>query len=401
MHDGRGPGAIPGRALRPPILDPMRCGYFDRHECRSCTFMNVPYPQQVHDGDDLVTRTLAEHVRAEQWLPPATGPESGFRNKAKLMVGGRRGAPTLGIVDDHGNGVDLTGCGLYQPALADALPLLREVVAEAGLTPYDVPNRNGELKNLIVTHSPDGEFMIRFVLRSTGQLGKVERAIPLLHKHVPGTRVVSVNLLPDHRAVTEGAQEIVLTEHDTLPMRMGEVRLHLRPASFFQTNTFVATQLYAQAADWIGDLTPAVLLDLFCGVGGFGLTAAGQGMREVFGAELSPDAIISARRTAAELESAGATSRFTFVAGDAFEAVAAAPAPDVVVVNPPRRGIGPDVCKWLERSATRHLVYSSCNPRSLATDLVLLPSFGVDRARVFHMFPQSSHHEVLVQLSRT
>lgn len=70
------------------------------------------------------------------------------------------------------------------------------------------------------------------------------------------------------------------------------------------------------------------------------------------------------------------------------------------MVNPPRRGIGDHLCDWLEHAEVEHLVYSSCNPRSLATDLDRMPGFVVERARVFHMFPQSTHHEVLVQLAR-
>lgn len=360
--------------------------------------MNIPYPRQVADGDHHVRELLGDRVPTSAWTESATGPESGFRNKAKLVVGGRRGSPTLGILDPGGNGVDLTGCGLYEPGLASALPVLREVVAQVGLTPYDVPSRNGELKNLLVTHSPDGELMVRFVLRSTGQLGKVEQAIPLLRNRIPGVRVVTVNLLPDHRAALEGEEEIVLTEQDSLPMRLAGVRLHLRPASFFQTNTTIAEQLYLQAARWIAELTPRVLLDLFCGVGGFGLTAAGPRVEQVFGAELSADAILSAHRSAAELDSAA--TKFTYLAGDAFESLVGAPSADVVVVNPPRRGIGEQLCAWLEAGTARHLVYSSCNPRSLASDLARMPGFEVDRARVFHMFPQSTHHEVLVRLTR-
>ena len=360
--------------------------------------MNVPYPQQVADGDALVHATLAAHVGPDQWGAPATGPESGFRNKAKLVVGGRRGAPTLGILDPGGSGVDLTGCGLYEPGLAAVLPVFRQIITEAELTPYDVPTRNGELKNLIITHSPDGELMARFVLRSTGQLAKLERAIPLLHERIRGLRVVTANLLPEHRAVSEGDQEIMLTEHDTLPMRLGPVTLRLRPASFFQTNTSVAGQLYAQAAEWIADREPGVLLDLFCGVGGFGLTAAGPAVSRVHGIEISADAVRSAQQSAAEIGST--TTEFRFVADDAARAIADAPAPDLVVVNPPRRGIGEQVCSWLESSTADTVVYSSCNPRSLAADLDRLPSFSVDRARVFHMFPQSTHHEVLVRLRR-
>ncbi|MBC9957798.1 methyltransferase domain-containing protein [Yimella sp. cx-51] len=378
----------------------MQCGYFDRHECRSCTFMNVPYPQQLDDGARSVAATLHDHVSPEAWMPPAHGAEQGFRNNAKLVVGGRRGAPTLGILDGSGNGVDLTGCGLYEPGLSRALPGLREVIAQTELTTYDVPSRNGELKNVLVTHSPDGELMIRFVLRSTGQLSKVQRAVPVLQQRIPGVRVVSVNLLPDHRAVMEGDEEIILTEHQTLPMRVNDLTLHLRPASFFQTNTGVAGQLYAQARDWTRELAPRAVVDLFCGVGGFGLHAAGPTVEQVFGVERSSEAVESARRSATELRAEGCTTQFEFVAADAFPQLDQAPEPDLMIVNPPRRGIGADQCERLDAIALDHLIYSSCNPRTLADDLRRMPGFGVDRARLFHMFPQTPHHEVLVLLSR-
>lgn len=362
--------------------------------------MNVPYPVQRRDGDREIERTLSGHISPQRWLPSASGPESGFRNKAKLVVAGTRGAPTLGILDEGGHGVDLTGCGLYEPGLSAALPVLRDVVADAQLTPYDVPSRNGELKNLLVTHSPDDRLMLRFVLRSTGQLPKVERAVPALRESLPGVRVVSVNLLPEHRAVLEGEQEMVLTEESSLPMRLNDLTLHLRPNSFFQTNTGVAAQLYAQARDWAAAVEPAIVLDLFCGVGGFGLHCAGPSVRQVVGVEVSADAVQSARRSAAQLQPISPATGFEFIAGDAYEIARETPAADLVIVNPPRRGIGADLCGLLESSTASHILYSSCNPRSLAGDLDRLPGYEVERARVFHMFPQSTHYEVLALLRR-
>ena len=90
-----------------------------------------------------------------------------------------------------------------------------------------------------------------------------------------------------------------------------------------------------------------------------------------------------------------------FQAGDATAfAVAAAQAPELVIVNPPRRGIGKELCGWLESSSVQHVVYSSCNAQSLARDLAALPSFTARRARVLDMFPQTTHYEVMVLLER-
>ena len=104
---------------------------------------------------------------------------------------------------------------------------------------------------------------------------------------VPGARVVSMNLQPEHKAVLEGPDEHILTGADTLPMRVNDITLHLRPQSFFQTNTDVAGALYRQAAEWVAAAAPASVWDLYCGVGGFALHAARAGVAEVTGVEVS------------------------------------------------------------------------------------------------------------------
>lgn len=373
----------------------MQCDYFDAGRCRSCVLMGTPYAAQLAAGATQVAQTLAQVVPADAWLPPHPSREEGFRNKAKLVVGGTKGDPTLGILDAAGHGVDLRHCGLHEPGLAGAIPVLAELVAASGLTPYDIPRRQGELKHLLVTHSPDGELMIRFVLRSPGQLRRVAELLPDLHRRLPGTRVVSVNLQPEHKAVLEGAEEIVLTQAQSLPMKVNDVTLHLRTRSFFQTNTAVAAALYTQAREWAQADDPRSVWDLYCGVGGFALHLAAPG-REVLGIEVSTEAVESARTSADALDHGG---QVTFEVGDATSYLRDRPAPDLVVVNPPRRGIGP-LAEVLEHNGARRVIYSSCNARSLAADLARMPSLRVRAARLFDMFPQTHHHEVMVSLER-
>ncbi len=123
-----------------------------------------------------------------------------------------------------------------------------------------------------------------------------------------------------------------------------------------------------------------------------------EALAKVLGVELSADAITAARRSALE---AGLADRVRFEAGDATAAaLGAASAPDLVIVNPPRRGIGPELAAWLEGSGVGAVLYSSCNPESLAVDLGRMPSLAPVRARLFDMFPQMTHAEVLVLLTR-
>ncbi len=358
--------------------------------------MGAPYEHQVDDLGVRVAQVLEDVVPGGAWQAPFVGPEAAFRNKAKLVVAGSREEPTFGILDADRRGVALPECGLYEPSLAAALDRLVPAVTDLGLVPFDVPGRQGELKHLIVTGSPDGETMVRFVLRSPGQLGRIRRGLERLHAAEPGLRVVSVNIQPEHKAVLEGEEEIVLTEADTLPMRLGDITFHLRPRSFFQTNTVVAGALYRQARDWVEEVGPTSVLDLYCGVGGFALNAAmakGVAPRRVEGVEVAPDAVASARRSAAEL---GVPADFRV--GDARALTALGH--DLVIVNPPRRGIGSDLCAAIESAAPAHLVYSSCRASSLARDLAALPGYRVTRARLFDMFPQTEHVEVMVLAER-
>ncbi len=374
----------------------LQCAYHAAGRCRSCTLLGTPYDRQLADKQARAEAALAGHP--VEWAAPFASRPAAFRNKAKLVAGGTRARPTLGILDGRQHGVDLSGCGLYEAGLDEVVGSLTDVVGDLGLVPYAVPARSGELKHVLVTHSPDGELMLRFVLRSHGQVGRIRRQLPDLVATYPGARVVSVNIQPAHAAVLEGPEEIVLTGDQELTMRVNGVPLRLRPRSFFQTNTAVAAGLYRQARSWVDEVDPASLWDLYCGVGGFALHTALRPdgtAREVLGIESSADAVDSARATASAL---GLAVRFR--AADATGSLAHGDGPEMVVVNPPRRGIGPDLARRIEASGAGHVLYSSCNVASLARDIAAMPGFVPVRARVFDMFPQTEHLEVLTLLRR-
>lgn len=327
--------------------------------------------------------------------------ESGFRSKAKMVVGGTVDDPTVGILDADDRGVDLRLCPLYGTDLARAFPILAEFITVARLEPYDIPARKGELKHIIVTVSPGGELMARFVTRSTESLARLRKHLPWLLDRLPRLVVVTLNVLPEHKAALEGQQEIVLTELDTLRMDMGRVTLHARPQSFLQTNTDIARRLYALVAGWVDEGAATTVWDLYCGVGGFALHCVREG-RTIVGVESAEQAVIAARRSAREMADAGQPGALeaAFEAADATAWVRGRPAPDVVIVNPPRRGIGPELAEWIESSGVRRVVYSSCNAVTLAKDLGAMPSLAPVRGRLLDMFPHTEHYEAVVLLER-
>jgi 23S rRNA (uracil747-C5)-methyltransferase len=377
----------------------LHCGYFERGECRSCALIETPYGQQITDKESWCRETLAE-AAPRIWLPTFAGGARDFRNRAKLAVGGSARHVTLGILDQEFHGVDLRDCGIQAPAIRAVIPVLADFLDGTGLEPYDVSARRGELKFVHVTAAPSGELMIRFVVRTQHGLDVLRSRKESFFELVPDASVVSVNLLPEHKAVLEGSREEML-RGESLRMNLDRVDLHLRPQSFFQTNTAVAVGLYNQVSEWVDAVEASNLWDLYCGVGGFALYCAGPSRRGT-GVEVSEQAIESAKVSAAEL---GIDARF--LAGDATEfaeenlaASTGVERPDCVIVNPPRRGIGARLSAALENSGVEHIVYSSCNPVSLAKDLARMPAYEVAQARIFDMFPHTKHLEVAVLLQR-
>ena len=474
---GRPPRPTTGRARSAPsrrVLSrraPSRtaCSLHDAGACRSCPDLARPLPEQLAAKQAQVAGLLADGpapVPRDAWLPPAGSAPTGFRNKAKMAVSGSVSAPVLGLADRFGGSLDLRGCPLHVDAIQESLPVLGQLVTGLGLAPYHIAADRGELKYLLLTASPTGALMVRWVLRSHRHVGTLRRALPRIRRALPQLEVMSANIQPVRQAVLEGEEEILLglaegmsdrLQMDLLlpaqdvPGRPGGRKaeetvlpLLLPTRSFFQTNTAVAEELYATARQWAAQwasrrradagwadagragtgwmaggragadagragagsergAVPLRLWDLFCGVGGFALALASHPAlhgAQVRGVELSASAIHGAQASARLMGLD--PRRVWFEAGDARVLdPRSGDVPDLLVVNPPRRGIGPDLAQRIEASGVGRVLYSSCNPSSLVSDLAAMPSLRVRRARLFDMFPHTGHAEVLVELGRS
>ncbi|EOI3550855.1 23S rRNA (uracil(747)-C(5))-methyltransferase RlmC [Cronobacter turicensis] len=374
----------------------MHCALYDAGRCRSCQWIEQPLDTQLAAKmTDL--RTLLADLPVGKWGAPVSGPEQAFRNKAKMVVSGSVEKPLLGMLHRDGTPVDLTECPLYPASFYTVFAAIKPFIARAGLTPYNVARKRGELKYLLLTQSTlDGGLMLRFVLRSKEKLEQLRAALPALLAQLPQLKVVTANIQPVHMAIMEGDEEIWLTAQQALAENFNGVPLWIRPQSFFQTNPTVASALYATARDWVRALPVNHMWDLFCGVGGFGLHCATPEMT-LTGIEIAPEAIACCRASGQEL---GLRS-VHFQALDSTDfATGQQAVPDLVLVNPPRRGIGEALCEYLSRMAPRYIVYSSCNAQTMAKDIKQLRGYRVVRVQLFDMFPHTAHYEVLTLLVR-
>ena len=400
-------------AFAHPRIDPESgvCEYFSAGQCESCSLMRTSHSTQVREAHAQLTELLADVATPSTvWDEPLVSAPWGFRTKAKMMVRGTANAPVFSFPGTH-EGVDLADCPLYPTLVTEVLESARALIRRAQVPPYNLDKRRGEIKYVLVTATPT-EAMVRLVLRSTSALERIREHLALLD---PRVSVVSANIHPEHEALIEGAEEIHLARADRLRLPLGNIDVDVLPRSFTQTNTAVASELYAQVACWILDAGARTAWDLYCGVGGFALSIAHEARArgahmDVTGIEITGEAIESAQGSAKRHGFAGAVGPLTapepsvrahFDTADATEWARHQPnLPEAVVVNPPRRGIGEALSRYLNDSGVRTIAYSSCNPETLAADLARMPNYRIARARLIDMFPHSAHNEALVLLSR-
>lgn len=384
----------------------LDCKYFAQDLCHSCQWLSKPYLNQLDQKSDHLKRLVSPFIlQKTEWFPAIVSELKHFRNKAKMVVTGSVERPILGILTNGASqAVDLTDCSLYPKLFYQLFPILKDFIARAGLVPYNITKKRGELKYILLTYSTyNHAVMVRFVLRSELKLSLIEREFPALQAKLPAKSVVSLNIQPEHSAILEGEKEIFLSKNHTLEEHFNNIPLFIRPQGFFQTNPKVASQLYATAANWIKDLPISSLWDLFCGVGGFGLHCLNQLQSknpdaQLTGIEISASAIASATKSAHQL----GLNNVSFASLDSaqFALSQQIQTPDLVIVNPPRRGMGKELAEFLNQLGPPYLIYSSCNAETMVKDFESLQNYELVKIQLFDMFPHTAHYEVLNLFTR-
>ena len=380
----------------------IKCPHFEQHQCRSCAWIEQEYSLQLQQKQQHLQQQLADFIQSEtNCLPAYASAQQAMRNRAKMVVSGAVEKPIFGILthpQDNTSAIDLTDCPLYPAAFQPIFTQLKDFVGRAGLVPYNIQKRKGELKYILLTQSQStGHYLLRFVLRSEQKLPLMQRELPALLQKLPQIKVVSVNIQPQPAAILEGEKEVYLTETQVIEEQFNQISLFIRPQGFFQTNPQVAEALYRTAQQWTVNLPICHIWDLFCGVGGFGLhcVAAKQKINQqvsLLGIEISTSAIQSAKLAAAKM----GFHHLQFQDLDASQYQAAQGfSPDLVIVNPPRRGVGKVLAEYLHRLQPSFILYSSCNVESMRRDLQHFTGYRLTKLQLFDMFPHTSHYEVL------
>ena len=373
------------------------CSYFNEGMCRSCDLIALDYSDQITLKENKLRETLQD-FKLPNLLPTVRSKNTDFRNKAKFIVTGTTDDPRIGLADviDLDKGVDLSGCSLHLQNITDILPAIKRFIKKANLTPYQIKSQKGELKGIILFHSEGTkQTYLRFVLRSKESIDRIKKfhqELLIEHKHLT---CISVNIQPISHAILEGEEEIFITEKTSISHRLGNIEFDLSPRAFVQTNQEVATKLYETAALWIKEASLTRMLELYCGQGAFSFFAA-PFVTESLGVEINPEAVAVANQTAKKYK----FSNLVFKSSDAskMEKELLTFDPDLILVNPPRRGLGETVHLLMQERSQR-LIYSSCHAETLCEDLkTLCEIYEIKRVQLFDMFPNTHHYETLVEL---
>ena len=391
------------KRLGPPSRErvaPVCPGY---GRCGGCVWQHVAYPAQLLHKRARVTAALAEvatiasgsvAIEAVRPSPALTG----YRNKGKYVVGQSGDHLVLGAYAPRSHHVvDTLGCRTVAPIIDEIATWVRGAAERAGLRAYDERERTGELRYVIVREAV-GDVMVVLVVAPRTPRSKLDRVTTALAHHPAVHSVVAVeNDRRDGAIIPSGSSATVLLGHGHLVEQLAGVDVEVGAGEFLQVNRAQAAAMYARVTELAGAQPATQAIDLFAGLGGIGLHLARAGA-SVIAVEIDRDAVAQLRRAAQR-----ANLPLTAIAGDAGDVRGQLVArPDVVVVNPPRKGLSPSARGFLAELAAPTLIYVSCGPSALGRDLVALAGHGYtpDRIEPFDLMPGTAQVETLVRLRR-
>lgn len=390
-------------AVQTPSPDriPSACPVFPR--CGGCAFQHISYAAECrikaqHVADCLhriggVTPDLRPLVAA-----PAT---EHYRNKAQFPLAQRDGQVLIGFYAPHSHRVvHCPDCRLQPPEFAPLLAIIDRWIRENGVSIYDETTHSGLLRHVYLRKGEaTGELMVCLV--ANGKRLPQEAALTDALRGQPGVVSILLNVNTADTNVILGQQTRTLWGADAIEDRLCGRTFRISPLSFYQVNRTQAERLYGIAADYAALTGRETLLDLYCGTGTIGLTMAHR-VQRLIGVEVVPEAVADAKRNAAR----NGITNAEFFCGDAAEAAGALRArglrPDVIILDPPRKGCAPEMIAQATAFAPDRIVYVSCDPATLARDCAAFAGYGYAAvsATPVDLFPRTGHVETVCLLTR-
>ena len=394
--------------LRTPSPDriPVDCAVAG--PCGGCSLRHLDYTAELRAKQENVTDAFRRIGGLDvPVLDICPSPEvDRYRNKVQFPVGlDKNGNPCIGFYAGRTHRiVPCPDCKLQPGVLNDIGNALCRFFAENGIQPYNEETGQGLVRHIFLRRGAhSGQIMVCLVC-TRPNLPHADALCTRLREQFADIATILLNVNSKNTNVILGTETHTLYGPGYIEDTLCGVPVQLGPLSFYQVNTLAAERLYGIAAQY-AQLTPDdLLLDLYCGMGTIGLSMVDH-CRELVGVEIVPEAIESAKANAARMgDSVAAKSRFFCAdAGQAATRLAAEGLhPDVVMLDPPRKGCDEATLSAVVRMAPRRVVYVSCNPATAARDAAWLEQNGyhAEKVQPVDLFPRTKHCETVVLLSK-
>ena len=376
--------------------------------CGGCSLRHLDYAAELRAKQESVADAFRRigglDVPVLDALP---SPEvDRYRNKVQFPVGrDKDGAPCIGFYAGRTHRiVPCPDCKLQPGVLNDIGNTLCAFFAAHGIQPYDEEHGKGLVRHIFLRRGAhSGQIMVCLVC-TRPKLPHSDELVALLREKFRDIATILINVNAKKTNVILGEESVTLYGPGCIEDTLCGVPVRLGPLSFYQVNTLAAERLYGVAAEYAQLEPDDVLLDLYCGMGTIGLSMADH-CRELIGVEIIPEAIDSAKANAARMGDAVAV-KSRFFCADAGEAAARLAAeglrPDVIMLDPPRKGCDETTLSAVVQMSPRRVVYVSCNPSTAARDAAWLGQHGyrAEKVQPVDLFPRTKHVETVCLLSK-
>ena len=374
------------------------CPYFPR--CGGCTYRHIRYEEELRLKKQRVQDNLSRIGGSDVTVEEILGARDTlrYRNKAQYPVS-KDGAVGFYRARTH-EVIECEHCLLVKPEADAAAEALREYMQSCRVAGFDEKTGRGLVRHLYIRSNAAGESLV-CVLVNGDKLPKEDRLVTLLRDACPKCTGIVLGTNTKKGNVILGDRYRTLWGSDRLEDTLCGKTFRLSVPSFYQVNRVQAERLYAKAIEFAGLTGQETVLDLYCGAGTITL-ALSDHAKKVLGAEIVPEAIDDARENAAR----NGVKNAEFFCGDASDVAKKLARenlrPDVITVDPPRKGLAADVVESIAEMQPGRVVYVSCDSATMARDVKRLADLGytAQRACAVDMFPRADHVETVCLLSK-
>jgi len=372
--------------------------------CGGCSHQFLSYEKQLEFKKQQVLKLFdGAEIRDFEFLGIEKSPEVfEYRNKMEFTFGDFRkdGELTLGM---HTKGrsfsiVTVDDCRIVDVDFREILKLSLEYFSKLKLPHYKVMEHAGYLRNLVIRKAKNtGEILVNIVTTTQVDLDFSEITTKLKELKCEGTITGIIHTFNDSLSDTVQSDKTeILYGKDYIIENILDLKFKINPFAFFQTNTKGAEKLYSLVRDFLGDSNSKVVFDLYCGTGTIGQIVAAKA-KKVLGIELIEEAVAAANENA----KINGLDNCEFIAGDIAKVIKEVKdKPDSIILDPPRAGVHPTALDYVIKFDAKHIVYVSCNPKSLVFDLreMINRGYKVNKVILMDMFPHTPHIETIVDI---